>query len=119
MSEQKVCGGPKPTLAPDCQVIEGHYDHLKDWKMDPKGYFLIRVHEGMLEVGFCRQNNVVKVLVKGKRPRDVMFALVKANVTDNAFHLCYVADELQKAFIAHQLNIPYVQDDPLDVSSRQ
>ena len=35
--------------------IIAKYDKIKDWKMDPKGYFLIAVDkkETLLKVGYC------------------------------------------------------------------
>ncbi|MFQ5531486.1 MAG: hypothetical protein ACE5ES_02620, partial [Candidatus Nanoarchaeia archaeon] len=36
-------------------VIEAKYDRIKDWKMDPKGYFLIKTYPETKEIGagFC------------------------------------------------------------------
>ena len=36
-------------------VIEASYDRIKDWEMDPRGYFLIKVDREMslIRVAFC------------------------------------------------------------------
>ena len=35
--------------------IKSNYDKIKDWKMDPKGYFLIAVDKNkkIIRVGYC------------------------------------------------------------------
>ena len=39
--------------------IKSNYDKIKDWEMDPKGYFLIKVDKknNWIRVGYCRINN--------------------------------------------------------------
>ena len=38
--------------------ITAHYDKIKDWRMDPKGYFLVDVDKKkkILRVGYCKIN---------------------------------------------------------------
>ena len=49
----------KPEINEDAEVIVGEFDNYKDWVMDPKGYFLIRVNkeEQVIELGFCKESN--------------------------------------------------------------
>ena len=39
----------------EVRVIEASYDRIKDWEMDPRGYFLIKVDREMslIRVAFC------------------------------------------------------------------
>ena len=38
------------------KTINARYDRIKDWKMDPKGYFLISIDnkESLIKVGYCK-----------------------------------------------------------------
>jgi len=99
--------------------MKGSYDVLKDWVMDPKGYVLIRINEKtkMLELGHCRRNNEIETLIEGKTPQDVYFSACQKGLISRLDHAAYIGKELEKAFIAQQLGIPYVQDNPLDLFS--
>lgn len=107
----------QPTTKQECKVIKARYDPIKDWRMDKAGYFLIRINPktNKLEVGLCKKNNVVEVIVEGDNPEDIYNTVVREKITTDPTHIGYLGKELQKAFIARELKIPYVQDDALDV----
>ena len=102
------------------KVIEAHYDDNKEFKLDPKGYFLIRVDRKSkkIEVGFCAKTNVVSITIKGNKPIDVYQTILKEKIIDGPDHAAYLGRELQKAYIALQLGIEYVQDDELDFKKK-
>ncbi|MBI2548180.1 hypothetical protein HYW21_02415 [Candidatus Woesearchaeota archaeon] len=108
-----------PVLAPHAKTIRASYDPLRDWRMDKKGYFLIRINPDTktLEVGHCKKNNVIETLVIGDTPEEIYMTIIHEKLSDFPPHCAYLGKELQKAFIARALGIPYVQDDPLDLSS--
>lgn len=89
--------------------------------MDPAGYFLIRINPETkeLEVGLCKRQNVVEVLVKGRNAEEIYNTVIREGLTKDLTHAAYLGNELQKAEIARALNIPYVQDDPLDPAMLQ
>lgn len=95
--------------------VRGHYDEMKDWVMDPKGYFLIRVDKVKkeLEIGFCRKGNVVEVKISGEKPQDVYFAAIQEGLISRLDHAAYLGKELEKAYLALQYNLDYVQDEDL------
>ncbi len=101
----------------DIRVIKARYDDLKEFVLDEKGYFLIRIvpEKKMIEVGFCGKRNTVEVKVYGKTPIEIYQTILREKIIDRPDHAAYLGRELQKAYIALQLEIPYVQDDELNI----
>ena len=89
--------------------------------MDPKGYFLIRVNKEnkTLELGHCRRNNEIEVLITGETPQELYFTACQMGLLSRLDHAAYLGKELEKAFNALELGIEYVQDSPLDFKKRQ
>ena len=52
---------PKSTIKENVEHIKGIWDETKEWKYDPKGYFLIKIdkEKKLIEVGYCKGNNHV------------------------------------------------------------
>jgi ferredoxin len=101
----------------ETEEIVAAYDDLKEFQMDPKGYFLIRVDEEkkVIEAAFCPKPNHVKYKVTGKKPLEIYMTIIKKGIIDRADHGAYLGRELQKAYIALQKGIKYVQDDELEL----
>ena len=68
--------------------ITAKYHKIKDWVMDPKGYFLISIDRknNLLRVGYCKftklGNNPVNDMVAeivGKTAIDIVNTLIKEN----------------------------------------
>ncbi len=98
--------------------IKAVYDDLNEFVLDEKGYFLIRIvpEKKMIEVGFCGKRNIVEVKVYGTKPIEIYQTIIREKIIDRSDHAAYLGRELQKAYTALQLGIPYVQDDELDFS---
>ncbi len=96
--------------------IKAEYDDDKEFVLDPKGYFLIRVdhHKKLIEVGFCGKRNVVEAKIFGTTPRDIYNTIAREKLIERPEHYAYLGRELQKAYIALKLGLKYVQDDELD-----
>lgn len=96
--------------------IHAQYDDLKEFILDEKGYFLIRIvpETKIIEVGFCGKRNTVEVKVFGTKPIEIYQTIIREKIIERPDHAAYLGRELQKAYIALQLNIPYIQDDELD-----
>lgn len=105
---------PEAKEADDIKVIKATYDQDKEWKYDPKGYFLIRIHEGKIEAGHCRQDNVILTRIIGSTAEEVYNTIIREGITDNPSHLAYLGAELKKAEIARDLGKGYVQDAKLE-----
>lgn len=101
----------------DAKVIIAKYDDLKEFSMDPNGYFLIRIlpETKEIEVGFCKSAHKIEVIVRGKKPIDIYHNIAKLNLISKMEHASYLGRELQKAYIALQKGIKYVQDDELEL----
>jgi len=103
------------------KIVEAKYDDKKEFVLDPKGYFLIRVDrkEKKIEVAFCEKPNVVSLTVKGSKPIDIYQIIInKEKLELRKDHYAYLGRELEKAYIALKENIEYVQDDELDFSKK-
>ncbi|MDO8661342.1 MAG: hypothetical protein Q7K43_05620 [Candidatus Woesearchaeota archaeon] len=84
-----------------------------EWKQDPKGYFLIKIEEGLIKAGFCTNDHIVREEVSGTEPQDIYYTILRRGLISSLQHAAYLGMELQKAQTALQLNIPYVQCSPL------
>ena len=98
--------------------IKGNYDDIKDWVMDPNGYFLIRVNreQDRIEAGWCKKANEIILTVYGTRASDVYFTLIKEGCISRLDHAAYLGKELAKAEISLKNNLNYVQDGELGVT---
>ena len=94
-------------------------DYLpSDWRMDPKGYFLIRLNreKKTIEVGFLSPKGEKLYRLEGRHPIEIYYTIMKKGSVSRLEHAAYLGLELQKAYTALQLGIGYVQDDELAFS---
>jgi len=104
--------------------ITAKYHKIKDWVMDPKGYFLIAVDRknNLLRVGYCKftkQNNnsandMVAEIV-GKTAIEIVNTLIKENYISSLQHAGDMGIELCKAELALKNNLDYIQDKDLNL----
>ena len=102
--------------------ITARYHKIKDWVMDPKGYFLIAVDrkDNLLRVGYCKftklGNNPVNDMVAeitGKTAIEIVNTLIRENYISSSQHAADMGIELCKAELALKYNLDYVQDKDL------
>jgi len=111
------------------QTIVAKYDKIKDWKMDPKGYFLIRIDKenNVIRVGYCTfiQNsktsgeknfNEMIYEVIGKTAIEINNTLIRENFLSTLQHSGDMGIELCKAEIALKNNLTYIQDKDLVIT---
>ena len=104
--------------------ITATYHKIKDWVMDPKGYFLIAVDKknNLLRVGYCKftkmgnepVNDMVAEIV-GKTAIEIVNTLIKENYISSLQHAGDMGIELCKAELALKNNLDYVQDKDLNL----
>jgi hypothetical protein len=85
----------------------------RPWRLDPKGYFLIRINEelGKLEAAFCDlKENKVRKVIRGDTPIEVYTAILKEELVTMLDHAADIGVELQKAYIALKDGKKYTQD---------
>jgi ferredoxin len=102
-------------------VIEASYDDSKEFVLDPKGYFLIKLdREGKkIEVAFCEKPNEISLTVKGDNPLEIYQTIINKEKLDiRKDHYAYLGRELQKAYTALREGVEYVQDDELDFDKK-
>ena len=104
--------------------VTASYDKIKDWKLDPKGYFLINIDRknNLLRVGYCKFtklgnepiNDMVAEIV-GKTAIEIINTLIKENYISSLQHAGDMGIELCKAELALKNNLDYVQDKDLNL----
>ena len=102
--------------------ITAKYDKIKDWVMDPKGYFLIDIDRknNLLRVGYCTitkqgQDSINDLVaeIKGKTAIEILNTLIKEKFISSLQHAGDMGIELCKAEIALKNNLKYTQDKDL------
>jgi len=96
--------------------IKASYNDKKEWKYDPKGYFLIHINKKTkrIEVAHCRRNNIVEVKITGKNAREIYNTIIKEELISSLQHAAYLGRELTLAEHALKNNTEYVQDNSYD-----
>ena len=102
--------------------IPAQYDKIKDWVMDPKGYFLIYIDKEnkQIRVGYCLfsklendPNHDMIAEVTGKTAIEIVNTLIKNKYISSLQHAADMGIELHKAELALKHNIQYIQDKDL------
>ncbi|MEK6914123.1 MAG: hypothetical protein AABW83_00575 [Nanoarchaeota archaeon] len=85
----------------------------RPWRLDPKGYFLIRVNDELkkIEAAFCDlKENKVRIIIRGENPVEVYTAILKEDLVTMLDHAADLGVELEKAYIALKNGKKYTQD---------
>ena len=98
------------------------YHKIKDWKMDPKGYFLIGVDKKkkIIQVGYCKFTrlgnspiNDMVATVKGKTAIEIVNTLIRERFISTLQHAADMGIELHKAELSLKYDLKYIQDKDL------
>jgi len=104
--------------------IIAKYHRIKDWKMDPKGYFLIAVDKKkkIIRVGYCiftkLGNSPVNDMVaeiKGKTAIEIVNTLIREKFISTLQHAADMGIELHKAELSLKYGFKYIQDKDLEI----
>ena len=105
--------------------ITAKYDKIKDWVMDPKGYFIIGLdkEKNLLRVGYCKftklgenpVNDMVAV-ISGRTAIEIVNTLIREQYISSLQHAADMGIELCKAEIAMKNNLKYIQDKDLNLN---
>ena len=104
--------------------IIAKYHKIKDWRMDPKGYFLIAVDrkKNFIKVGYCKfpklKNTQVHGMVaeiKGKTAIEIVNTLVREKFISTLQHAADMGIELHKAEMSLKYGLEYVQDKEIKI----
>ena len=104
--------------------IVAKYHRIKDWVMDPKGYFLIAIdrEKKLLKVGYCKFkklgnepiNDMVSI-VSGTTAIEIVNTLIRNKYISTLQHAADMGIELCKAELALKYKLNYIQDKDLKV----
>jgi len=105
------------------EIIISKYDKIKDWVMDPKGYFLIKIdkEQGIIRVAYCifkkQGNNPMHDMIyeiRGKTALEIVNTLIRKDLISSLQHAADMGIELNKAEISLKKNLKYIQDQDLE-----
>ena len=103
------------------------YHKIKDWKMDPKGYFLIAVDrkKKIIQVGYCKFTklgntpiNDMVATIKGKTAIEIVNTLIREKFISTLQHAADMGIELHKAELALKYGFQYIQDKNLEIKTK-
>ena len=106
--------------------IIAKYHKIKDWKMDPKGYFLISIDKKkkIIQVGYCKFTklgnspiNDMIAIINGKTAIEIVNTLIREKFISTLQHAADMGIELHKAELALKYGIKYIQDKDLEIKS--
>ena len=98
------------------------YHKIKDWKMDPKGYFIIKIDKesNLIRVGYCifseLGNDPIHDMVAeiyGTTALEIVNTLIRKNFISTLQHAADMGIELHKAELALKYSLNYIQDKDL------
>ena len=104
--------------------ITAKYHKIKDWRMDPKGYFLIAVDKNkkIIRVGYCiftrlgnSPINDMVTEITGKTAIEIVNTLIREKFISTLQHAADMGIELHKAEMSLQYGFEYVQDKSLNI----
>ena len=108
--------------------IVAKYHKIKDWVMDPKGYFLIMIDrkKKLLRVGYCKFSklgnkpiNDMVSIVSGKTAIEIVNSLIKNEYISSLQHAGDLGIELCKDDLALKYKLDYVQDKDLKIKLKK
>jgi len=108
------------------QQLIAKYHKIKDWKMDPKGYFLIEVNrkKKIIQVGYCKFTrlgnspiNDMIAIVKGKTAIEIVNTLIREKFISSLQHAADMGIELHKAELSLKYGFKYIQDKDLELKN--
>ena len=106
------------------QKIEAKYHRIRDWRMDPRGYFLIAVDskKNFIRVGYCKISKSgnspmhdMVAEVKGKTAIDIVNTLIRQKFISTLQHAADMGIELHKAEMSLKHGFKYVQDKEIKI----
>ena len=104
--------------------IVAKYHKIKDWVMDPRGYFLIEIdrEKKLLRAGYCKFtklgnkpiNDMVSI-VSGRTAIEIVNTLIRNKYISTLQHAADMGIELCKAELSLKYKLNYVQDKDLKI----
>lgn len=102
--------------------IIAKYHKIKDWVMDPAGYFLIKIDRKnkLVLAAYCilsqkknTRDNEMLATISGKTAIEIVNTLIRKKFISSLQHAGDMGIELCKAELALNYNLEYIQDKDL------
>ena len=106
--------------------ITAKYHKIKDWRMDPKGYFLIAIDKNkkIIRVGYCKFTklgnlpiNDMVAEITGKTAIEIVNTLIREKFISTLQHAADMGIELHKAEMSLKYGLKYVQDKEIKINN--
>ena len=106
--------------------IIAKYHKIKDWRMDPKGYFLITAdrEKDFIRVGYCKFSKLgnspiheMVAEVKGKTAIEIVNSLIREKFISTLQHAADMGIELHKAEMSLKYGFKYIQDKEIEIKT--
>ena len=109
--------GIEPDKKIPVKKINASYESRKEWVQDSLGFFTIKPYhgEGIIRVRYYNAKHQLAAEIEGKTAEEIYNTICREKLVSSLPHAAYLGSELQKAEIAMKKNLPYVQDDPLNL----
>lgn len=100
--------------------VKAKYESLREWRMDPRGYFIIKVFYEKKYFGarFCTPDGVPKMDIVGTDAEEIVQTIVREKLVTSLQHAAYLGHELHKAEVALRFRLNFVQDSDLVFSKK-
>jgi hypothetical protein len=100
--------------------VKAHYNSLKEWRKDPKGYFIIKVFydKGYFGARYHTYDAVPHMDIIGTNAEAIVQSIAREKLITSIQHAAYLGHELHKAEMALKFHLNFVQDSPLDFSKK-
>ena len=108
--------------------IIAKYHRIKDWKMDPKGYFLIAIdrNKKIIRVGYCKfiklSNSPINDMIaeiQGKTAIEIVNTLIREKLISTLQHAADMGIEIHKAELSLKYGFKYIQDKNLEIKIKK
>ena len=106
--------------------INAKYHKIKDWVMDPSGYFLIMLdrENKIIRVGYCIFSKLgnspihdMTLEIKGKTAIEIVNTLIREKFISTLQHAADMGIELHKAELSLKYGMQYIQDKDLKIKN--
>ena len=106
--------------------ITAKYHKIKDWRMDPKGYFLIAINKNkkIIRVGYCKFTklgnlpiNDMVAEITGKTAIEIVNTLIREKFISSLQHAADMGIELHKAEMSLKYGFKYIQDKEIEIKT--
>ena len=92
-----LCGYKPIYIIKNIKTIKARSWNEDDIKLDPKGYFSIRIHKNRIQVGLVNKKNEMIKIIEGKKATDILHEIIKRKMISRLDHAYYMGIKLERA----------------------